>query len=327
MSARLLLGVVSLGWASLAMAEPSAPSNAEAAPSSSAATPPAAPETPVTSAEAPPADLPPTATLASPVESASACVPDCRSGFECVEGRCVSSCNPPCDPGQLCTPERTCVFLGPPPPGFLLDPRMEAAIVARQKEVARRDALRRRLRPFVGAELSLGVTETDTWQLVDMGPRLFAGARTHVARKIGFEVRAALGLLSTSYALCANWGYNLDTGEIDCADWDTEAETTTTEVMLEAGMIVGPFGPFYLVVPELKLGYWFRDDPDFVKESSYSPEALGKNGVVGGAGFRLGWYLDRDEHFTLYTSFGGTSLPGVEEGHFRWDVLGGHYAF
>lgn len=219
------------------------------------------------------------------------------------------------------------MFLGPPPPGFLLDPRMEAAIEARRKEVVRQDTLRRRLRPFVGAEFSLGITETDIWQLVDMGPRLFAGVRTHVQKKLGFEVRAGVGLFSTSYALCTGWGYDIDTAQIDCTNWDTEAKTTTTELMLEGGLIVGPFGPFYLVVPELKLGYWFREDPDFVNESSYSPEALGKNGVVGGAAVRLGWYLDRDERFTLYTAFGGTSLPGVEEGHFRWDVIGGHYAF
>jgi hypothetical protein len=39
---------------------------------------------------------------AAPVEpTGSVCMPRCRSGFTCIEGRCVSSCNPPCgiDPG------------------------------------------------------------------------------------------------------------------------------------------------------------------------------------------------------------------------------------
>jgi hypothetical protein len=36
-------------------------------------------------------------------------VPECRSGFVCMEGQCVSACNPPCDAGQMCTADRMCV--------------------------------------------------------------------------------------------------------------------------------------------------------------------------------------------------------------------------
>ncbi|MEM9192341.1 MAG: hypothetical protein AAGF12_24415, partial [Myxococcota bacterium] len=31
------------------------------------------------------------------------CTPACRSGFMCVAGQCVSACNPPCGPGEMCT--------------------------------------------------------------------------------------------------------------------------------------------------------------------------------------------------------------------------------
>jgi hypothetical protein len=37
------------------------------------------------------------------------CVPECRSGYVCIEGACVSACNPPCTGDQTCTPEGQCV--------------------------------------------------------------------------------------------------------------------------------------------------------------------------------------------------------------------------
>lgn len=38
-----------------------------------------------------------------------ACVPACRTGYLCVEGKCVSSCNPPCAAGQVCRADGECV--------------------------------------------------------------------------------------------------------------------------------------------------------------------------------------------------------------------------
>ena len=41
--------------------------------------------------------------------TAAGCVPECRSGYVCIEGACVSACNPPCTGDQTCTPEGQCV--------------------------------------------------------------------------------------------------------------------------------------------------------------------------------------------------------------------------
>lgn len=38
-----------------------------------------------------------------------ACFPDCREGYLCHEGACISACNPPCDDGERCTDEGECV--------------------------------------------------------------------------------------------------------------------------------------------------------------------------------------------------------------------------
>src|SRR5262245_27899863 len=40
---------------------------------------------------------------------AAACEPACRAGYSCVQGQCVSSCNPPCSPGDVCTSTGECV--------------------------------------------------------------------------------------------------------------------------------------------------------------------------------------------------------------------------
>jgi hypothetical protein len=36
------------------------------------------------------------------------CVPQCRSGYVCHEGACISACNPPCGPKEYCTANGEC---------------------------------------------------------------------------------------------------------------------------------------------------------------------------------------------------------------------------
>lgn len=40
---------------------------------------------------------------------AKACFPECRTGYTCHEGACVSLCNPACDDGEVCTAAGECV--------------------------------------------------------------------------------------------------------------------------------------------------------------------------------------------------------------------------
>lgn len=46
--------------------------------------------------------------------SAQACVPECRDGYTCHQGECVSACNPGCGDGELCTAEGECVAAAAP---------------------------------------------------------------------------------------------------------------------------------------------------------------------------------------------------------------------
>lgn len=49
-----------------------------------------------------------------PPPEPAACVPGCRSGYTCVQGQCVSVCNPPCGAGETCTAARECVLSAQP---------------------------------------------------------------------------------------------------------------------------------------------------------------------------------------------------------------------
>ncbi len=66
-------------------------------------------------ATAPPAPPPDTVTImtdddrvtiiSSEEEGAHTCVPPCRAGYTCIDGECVSLCNPPCPEGTRCDPK------------------------------------------------------------------------------------------------------------------------------------------------------------------------------------------------------------------------------
>lgn len=40
---------------------------------------------------------------------AADCVPSCRAGFLCHEGKCIEACNPPCAEGESCSGKGQCV--------------------------------------------------------------------------------------------------------------------------------------------------------------------------------------------------------------------------
>jgi hypothetical protein len=68
------------------------------------------PETPMVTVPAAASEAPQGAS-AAPVSANTArtCAPECRSGFTCVAGACVSACNPPCPANQQCVENGRCV--------------------------------------------------------------------------------------------------------------------------------------------------------------------------------------------------------------------------
>ena len=53
---------------------------------------------------------------ASNLVEAQKCFPDCREGYVCARGECVTACNPPCPEGERCTSDSRCVAATPPLP-------------------------------------------------------------------------------------------------------------------------------------------------------------------------------------------------------------------
>jgi hypothetical protein len=50
----------------------------------------------------------PGAAVVSAPAPTKACVPACRAGFVCADGRCVSACNPPCGNNETCGRDGEC---------------------------------------------------------------------------------------------------------------------------------------------------------------------------------------------------------------------------
>lgn len=90
-----------------------APEAAEAA--EPAAEPSAEAAEPTAEAAEPAAEASAAENLSAPEEAVAACSPSCRDRYTCVEGSCVSLCNPACPEGSACTAEGQCVSTAPVP--------------------------------------------------------------------------------------------------------------------------------------------------------------------------------------------------------------------
>jgi hypothetical protein len=130
-----MLGALSCATMSgVASAQAPAPAPAapapQPAPSDLPPAPPPAQPDPAPQPATPQADVPPPPpsyqTPGAPPTAGSeaqSCMPECRSGFVCQQGQCVSACNPPCPGGQRCTAERECVAdPGAQPPPYFPQP-------------------------------------------------------------------------------------------------------------------------------------------------------------------------------------------------------------
>lgn len=53
------------------------------------------------------------AALSTSQASAQACVPECRDGYTCHRGQCVSACNPGCGDGEVCSADGQCLAAEP----------------------------------------------------------------------------------------------------------------------------------------------------------------------------------------------------------------------
>lgn len=126
---------------------------------------------------------------AAPAVAAPACAPPCREGFTCLQGKCVSACNPPCAANERCTSDRRCLKtepaakpapIAPPPAAPAPAPAPEAAPAA-----APADPVTYELGAALGV-LFPGTIDTDVASLdTSTGLLLRLSGDFHVAPRLG----------------------------------------------------------------------------------------------------------------------------------------------
>jgi hypothetical protein len=102
----------------------------------------------------------------------AACVPDCRGGFVCVSGACVSACNPSCPAGQHCTLTRSCDPDVAPAPANL-PPPASADIVLVPPSTARPEEPRGADTHFAAYANVLGFLQFGVVPAIEVGGRNF----------------------------------------------------------------------------------------------------------------------------------------------------------
>lgn len=126
-------------------------------------------------------DEPPPPALPPYPADPGGCYPDCREGYFCHRGQCISECNPPCDQDQVCERAR-CYDAprpAPPPPPFPPSETQRRGPPLRSEDEDGGVMLR--------FELGSGALE------VGAGPRIARFERS-ARRHDGFMLRLALGL-------------------------------------------------------------------------------------------------------------------------------------
>jgi hypothetical protein len=196
--------------------------------------------------------------------------------------------------------------LTPYPP---TDPQKEAEAKAREAEQNARTEKRKHAHPFVGAGMTVAFTERSTqWQQVAVGPTIFAGVRTHFTRRLGIEGRVAASFLSTNASVCTSTSYRSGSEYESCDNWHQVASSSGLDLAVMGGLIIGPFGPFYMVAPEVIIEHPFQSNSAFREET------------IAGMAFRSGFNLTKAEDLSLWGTMGITKHPGSDEPRFRFEI-------
>jgi hypothetical protein len=136
-----------------------------------------------------------------PAADGAVCTPACSPGYDCVEGACVTRCNPACQRGEYCNEMRLCALIPaasmPTPvvvaPPHRPDPAIEAfwqaANERRQRDLTRVQA-RTRTRLTLGLGFAISDLEKGDFAPSMMGLVLRAGWRKNLLGWLGLQLEA-----------------------------------------------------------------------------------------------------------------------------------------
>jgi hypothetical protein len=164
----------------------------------SGAPPPVPPDAPALEPPATAPIPPPAPAMPPPAAAPPVCFPECRSGFICSAGSCISACNPPCAASQECTADRRCVGSD--------DQRLKQTVKAAIEESMEESRQKYRAKTVYrhdGAYLRLGITAGYAWDTADNG-----GVET-TARGAGGFLHYAFGVSVSEHVVLAGTLHSL----------------------------------------------------------------------------------------------------------------------
>ncbi|MBN2719415.1 MAG: hypothetical protein JXX14_26425 [Deltaproteobacteria bacterium] len=249
------------------------------------------------------------------------CFPDCRTGFLCRAGQCVSRCNPTCVNHQKCTDAGNCVdgddmaVVNPVSVNPVVTPTdsvMSGLLEAHRKNYELRQlrlAYRKKQRLTILASAAFDATG----DVVVMGGGFQLGLVNYLTRNFSYRLRFGLfaGGVSCQLASC---------GEANGALVMTAKE--------DIGFIFGPFGRFYLGPAVGVQGVFVPTAIQYI-EYDGRPGRLDSHVMVG-LGGEMGLVFGRYEHMDLnvkgFVNPANTAevslIVGVGFHLFPWDKSG-----
>ena len=168
------------------------------------------------------------------------CVPDCRDGFLCYSGTCISACNPPCEPGFKCIANGKCAAQNAPVNDGP-DTRIARKDAIRRERKELRSLYRRTPRITIGMAMmtSLIPIEDTSELVVGILPRIGFGMRIPITDALGVWAQGGpifgVNMLSASGTKSQDGTYEVGSG------FDG---TLVSGGFAETGAYGGPFGPF-----------------------------------------------------------------------------------
>ena len=242
-------------------------------------------------------DTPEAADSTAPV----ACFPDCRTGYFCHEGTCISRCNPPCDAGTACTDEGECVAQPtassatqpapphPPPPAQVeTQTDTQAALRQAEEEARWRKAQARAQRLEYLSAMRITLNLGWSWMFDGLYRSTFQGT-VGIARNFApfFGLHGHVGGLV---------GYGADDV------FGASEKVLTGGVYADVIPFFGPFGRFVIGPLGWFSSYWAARDR-IEDGDSYGDDLSTGGGPTGGAGLDMGVLLGEKLNYGFHWRF------------------------
>lgn len=153
------------------------------------------------------------------------CIPNCREGYLCFQGRCISPCNPPCPADQACTSAGTCVEQTAPAEA---QPSLAPA-----EDTSQSSRMKFRQSPRLTLHGMMTVSGLVDAKLAAIGATGAVGYRQNFAPQFGLHIRVGAGIAGVF------------PGHDTSSDITSKANIMTN-VYGEVVPFAGPLGRFYL---------------------------------------------------------------------------------